>query len=116
MTGSNIIDQLDTLLKNNQLDTRAGLYFLGELVKDAFKYIEEQKAGDTQIAETLKSFSVRVGNVESGLNEFLKKREKEQEKAEDERKFYRRTVVSGIIMLVLSQVVQFIIQFWGSRP
>lgn len=110
MTGPGIIQQLDQLLRSNQLDTRAGLHFMGELVKDAFTYIEEQRNRDVIDADTLKSFSVRIGNVENGLNEFLKRREQEQRDAADERKFYRRAVIGGLITLIISQIAQWLIR------
>ena len=97
MSGADIIQKIDDLLESNQLDTRAGLYFMGQLVRDLFKYIEENKINDTAITDAVQSFKTRVGNVEVALNDFLKMRKTEQEKAEDERKFYRRAVIGGII-------------------
>ena len=108
MTGSSIIQKLDEMLRDGYLDTRAGLNFMGELVKDAFKYIDEERNKNNLEADKLHSFETRIGNVERGLNEFLAMRAREQEAAVDERKFYRRAVVGGIVAIVLSEAARWI--------
>lgn len=109
MSGSDIIQKIDSLLESNQLDTRAGLYFMGQLVRDLFKYIEENKIHDAAITEAVQSFKTRVGNVETALNDFLAMRKKEQEAAVDERKFYRRAVIGGIITILLSELARWLL-------
>lgn len=106
MSASDLIDQLDDLLRDDRMDTSAGLHFLGELVKDAFKYIDEQRQKYEQDTDMMRSFATRIGNVEKGLNDFLTKREKEQDTAKDERTFYRRAVVGGIIVIVLNELAR----------
>lgn len=110
MSAGGLIDKLSEVLSDNRMDTSAGLHFLGELVKDAFTYIDEQRAADEAKEDQLRSFSIRLGNVESALNSFLKRRETEQAKAEDERKFYRRAVIGGILAIVINELVRWLIQ------
>jgi len=110
MSGADIIQQLESLLKADKLDTRAGLYFLGELVKDAFEYIEEQKAGTKAAGTTLGSFEGRIKAVETKLDRFLEKREEEQNEAKEERKFYRRAVIGGLITIIISQIAQWLLR------
>jgi hypothetical protein len=109
MSGDDLIERLDNLLEADQIDTRAGLYFMGQLVRDLFKYIEQNKINDTNVTEAVHSFKTRVGNVETALNSFLKMRQAEQAKAEDERKFYRRAVIGGIITIILSEAARWLL-------
>lgn len=110
MTSSNIINKLDELLKDDRnFDTRAGLRFMAELVRDAFEFIEEEREKNVADADALKSFSTRIGHVENGLNDFLKMRAREQESAAAERTFYRRAVIGGIITILLGQIAQWLL-------
>jgi hypothetical protein len=106
MTTTNIINTLDEMLKNDKtFDTRAGLRFMAELVKDAFEFIDEERSKNTLEIEKLNSYAFRIGNVETALNEFLTLRKREQDAAIDERKFYRRTVIGGIVMILIGQLI-----------
>jgi hypothetical protein len=103
-----MIDKIDMLLKENTFDTRAGLRFMGELVKDLFKFIEEEREKHGRDTEALSSFEFRLKNMETGLHDWMEIRKRDAEKAEDERKFYRRTVIGGIIMILIGQLFPFL--------
>jgi hypothetical protein len=106
---TSIVDKIDQLLKDNAFDTRAGLRFMGELVKDLFKFIDEERAKNKAEVDRLESFEFRLKNMETGLHDWMELRRKEADKADDERKFYRRAVLGGLISLILSQIVNWII-------
>lgn len=102
-----IAAKLDDLLKDETtFDTRAGLRFMVELVKDAFEYIETEKSKQEVTDDKLTSFETRIKNIENGLHEWMELRKKEKDQADDERKFYRRAVIGGIIAILLSQLAQ----------
>lgn len=106
---ANIINKIDDLLKTDKnFDTRAGLRFMMEVIRDAFEYIEEKKTADQTTNTTLQLFERRIIGVEGTLKEFLERRETEQKKAEEERTFYRRAVLGGLLSLILSQLAQWI--------
>lgn len=112
-----IADKLGEMLRDEtSFDTRAGLRFMVELLQDAFEYIETEKKAHLVADETLRSFSTRIKNVEDGLFQFLENRKKEQERADDERKFYRRAVIGGIIAIVVSEIMRWIFTFGGKLP
>jgi len=105
MTGSDIVSTLDNLLADDKnFDTRAGLRLYAELVRDAFRYIEEQKRGEQEKTSVQMSMLTRITHVENGLNEFLELRRKEHEKAETERMWWRRAFIAPVIILLLNQV------------
>lgn len=110
MNGISLLNKLDEMLKRDEFDTRAGLYFMGELVKDAIQYIEDRRANDRAAETTLGTFESRVRGVENKLDQFLQRRDEEQKSAADERKFYRRAVIGGIITILLSQVAQWVLR------
>jgi hypothetical protein len=104
---SSITQKIDELLKDDRtFTTRAGMRFMTEVVKDAFKFIEDEKERNKQNDSLIASIMVRLGHVENGLNEFLTIRSKEQEAAAGERMFYRRAVIGGLITIILSQIAQ----------
>ena len=108
---ANIINKIDDLLKTDKnFDTRAGLRFLMEVIRDAFEYIEEKKVADQAVTTTLQVFERRIIGVENTLKAFLDRREVEQKKAEEERTFYRRAVFGGLISLILSQVASWFLR------
>lgn len=103
----NIAIKLDELLKNEiALDTRAGLRFLVELVRDAFEFIEGEKQLQEGADDKLRSFETRIHNIENGLHEWMEIRRREKDQADDERKFYRRAVIGGIIAIILSELAR----------
>jgi hypothetical protein len=109
MSGTEIVKKLDELLKDDKnFDTRAGLRFMTELVRDAFDYIKQQKDGEKEKTQVQNSIITRIGNVENGLNEFLELRKREQEKAETERTWWRRAFIAPVIILLINQIVE-----WG---
>lgn len=106
MTGS-IAEKIDELLKDDKtFTTRSGMRFLTELVKSAFEYIEKEKKlqSDTDVLQG--SIVTRLANVENGLNDFLKMRKAEQEKAEDERKRWRLAILAPTVLLVVGELVK----------
>lgn len=106
MTGTGIVSKIDELLRTNAFDTRAGLQFMGELVKDAFTFIDEQRRKNQNDTETLEGFDFRLKNMEKGLSDWMTQRSNEKREADDERKFYRRAVIGGIIAISLSELAR----------
>jgi hypothetical protein len=104
-----MIEKIDQLLKENTFDTRAGLRFMGELVKDLFKFIDEEREKHRRDTEALSSFEYRLKSMETGLHEWMELRTAEKKEAADERKFYRRAVIGGLITIILSQIAQWFI-------
>ena len=103
MTGSDIIRTLDDLLKDDRnFDTRAGLRLYAELVRDAFRYIEEQKKNDLEKTSIQNSILTRISVVEMGLKEFLERREAEQKKAEEERSKWRWAIIAPMLVILLN--------------
>ena len=111
MSATSIINTIDEMLKNDAtFDTRAGLRFMAELVKDAFEFIDEERTKNTVETGKLDSFSFRISNVEQGLHDFLELRKKEQERAEDERKYWRRLMIGSMVTILISQAMQWILK------
>lgn len=94
----------EILADDRNFGTRTGLRFTLELVKDAFDYIEGEKVRSTQTTEKITTLEGRVGDIEDKLDGFLAARKTEQDDAKDERKFYRRAVIGGIISILLMQI------------
>ena len=110
MNDTSIADKIDKLLEQDvTFSTRLGVRFLTEVIRDAYKYIEQIQTRDEADRQQQTSIVTRLGNVENGLNDFLKMRGKEQEKAEDERKFYRRAVIGGILSIALSELARWLL-------
>lgn len=110
MSSSSITNKLDDLLKSGEkFDTRSGLRFLLELVKDAFEYIETQKSTEIEKTQRLYSFETRIKNIEHGLDEWMKLRKTEQEKAEEERKWWRRTIMGALLVLTITELAKWIL-------
>ena len=108
-SNSSIADKIDELLQSDAtFSTRSGVRFLTEVIRDAFEFIEQEKGRNATADEKQQSIITRVGNVESGLNEFLNLRKAEQLAAVDERKFYRRAVIGGIITIILSEAARWV--------
>ena len=110
MTKNNgIADKIDDLLKSDvTFSTRSGVRFLTEVIRDAFEFIEQEQIRNTTADEMQNTIKNRLTNVETGLNEFLTIRKNEQLAAADERKFYRRAVIGGIIAIILSEAARWI--------
>ena len=95
-----VVNKIDELLEDDrQLSTRTGLRFMTTILKEALQVIGEASANDNSIL-------FRLNNVEKGLNDFLHKRESEQKEAADERKFYRRAVIGGLIAIGISELAR----------
>jgi len=108
-----IADKIDELLKDDRtFSTRAGLRFMTEVVRDAFKFIEEEKIRQSAADEKNKSIDFRLTNVESALNTFLEMRKKEQEVNEAERSKWRLAILAPTILLVIGEIVKWMV---GSR-
>lgn len=106
---SSIADTLEKLLADDKnLDTRAGLRLYAELVKDAFKYIDENKALDEATKDAITSIKTRLTNVETGLNEFLTMRSDEKKEATDERKWWRRTIMGALLVLTITELAKWL--------
>ena len=98
-----IADKIDELLKSDAtFTTRAGVRFMTEVVRDAFAFIEQEKKHQQEVDDKQKSIETRVGNVENGLNEFLKLRKTEQERAEAERVRWRWAIITPTIGLLFT--------------
>jgi hypothetical protein len=96
--------KIDELLQSDAtFSTRSGVRFLTEVIREAFGYIEKEQTRNATADEMQSTIKTRLTNVENGLNEFLTIRKSEQAAAADERKFYRRAVIGGIIALLLSE-------------
>ena len=107
-----IADKIDELLKSDAtFTTRAGMRFMTEVVRDAFKFIEEEKQRNKEADEAQQSFITRLGNVETGLNDFLKLRAKEQERAETERVRWRWAIITPTIGLFFTMLA-LLITMW----
>jgi len=106
---TSIADKIDDLLQSDAtFSTRSGVRFLTEVIRDAFEFIEQEKSRNATADETQGTIKTRLTNVENGLNEFLNLRKAEQVAAVDERKFYRRAVIGGIITIILSEAARWI--------
>lgn len=102
---SGIANKLDELLKDGtSFDTRAGLRFLLELVKDAFEYIEVQRNAERDKTQTLVSFDFRIKNMEQGLHEWMETRRNDQKKAEEERVWWRRLILGSVLTLLITDL------------
>lgn len=111
MSGADIVNKLDELLKDDKnFDTRAGLRFMTELVRDAFDYIEAQKKSDQDKTSTQNSILTRLSHVENGLNDFMKLRKAEQEKAEVERRTWRWAIFTPITGYVVIEILKWILR------
>src|SRR5262245_12627046 len=105
-----IAEKLDKMLEEDKdFTTRAGLRFMAELVRDAFRVLEKEKQRQETTDETQKSLETRITNIETTLNTFLAFRKAEQDKADDERKFYRRAVIGGLIAIALSELARWLL-------
>jgi hypothetical protein len=105
---SSITTKIEQILADDRnFSTRTGLRFTLELLRDSFAFIESEKERTKQEADKTKTLESRIGHVETTLNKFLDSRRIEQDKAEDERKFYRRAVIGGIISILLLQAATY---------
>lgn len=113
MTSESIIQKIDDMLLRGDFDTRAGLSFMGELVKDAFRYINEQREAGESVSDVLASFEARIGNVEKGLKEWMDLRKEEAKKADEERKWWRRLILGTMFTLLLTNLIPELIKMFG---
>jgi hypothetical protein len=110
-SGNSIADKIDKLLENDAtFSTRSGARFLTEVIRDAYKIIERLELRNQAADDAQKTLAAKVGIVETGLNEFLTMRKNEQTAAADERKFYRRAVIGGIIAIILSEAARWLLK------
>lgn len=104
-----IADKIDELLKSDAtFTTRAGMRFMTEVIRDAFQFIEDEKKRNKEADQAQSSILTRLTQVETGLNNFLKMRKIEQDKAEEERKWWRRAIFAPLIVMVLSELLQWL--------
>jgi Arc/MetJ-type ribon-helix-helix transcriptional regulator len=107
-----IADKIDDLLKSDAtFTTRSGVRFLTEVIRDAYKYIEDDKKYQQQVNDEQRAIKNRLTNVENALNEFLDLRKKEQEKAETERSRWRWAIITPTIGLLFTMIT-LIITLW----
>jgi len=104
-----ITEQLDKLLADDKnFSTRSGLRFMTELVRDAFKFINDEQDNQKSTNEKLNSLDTRLGNVEKGLNDFLAIRRAEQEKNQSERTKWRWAFITPTIGLILIELFRWL--------
>ena len=99
-----VIEQIDEALKDDNLETRQGLRFMATVLRQAMRVI-----GD--VAESKGSTNTRLTLVEGGLNEFLKKQEIKDKKAEEERQHWRWAIFGPMIVLLLNQAFDWVRAF-----
>jgi len=105
--GNSIADKIDNLLKEDvTFSTRSGVRFLTEVIRDAFEFIEQEKTRNASADLKQSSIEIRLGNVENGLNEFLKLRKAEQEKNETERTKWRWAIITPTIGLIFAELAR----------
>src|SRR5919108_5677616 len=111
-----IVAKLDELLKDDRnFDTRAGLRFMGELVRDAFRYIEKlegerdaEKKLHNATADQMRSFKMRIENIEKGLHDWMELRSLEKKEADEERRWWRRTIMGALLVLTITELAKWI--------
>ncbi len=109
MTAS-IADQLDQMLKDDKtFSTRSGLRFMAELVRDAFNYIEDEKATNKSDNDRLQNLEKKVGELDKAWTTFIAKRAEEQNKAEEERRRWRWAFITPMIGLILTEIARIIL-------
>lgn len=102
---NSIVKKIEEILEDDRnFSTRTGLRFTLEVVRDAFNFIDTEKEARAQNTQRLTGIEDRVEDIETKLNAFLNARKTEQDDAKDERKFYRRAVIGGIISILLMQI------------
>ena len=100
-------DKIDELLQSDAtFSTRSGVRFLTEVIRDAFEYIEKEQQRNKETDQLQNSIVTRIGSVENGLNEFLKLRAKEQERAEAERTKWRWAIITPTIALIFAELAR----------
>jgi len=100
-----IADKIDELLQSDAtFSTRTGMRFMTEVIRDAFEYIEGEKQRKEEADEVQRSLITRLKNVEDGLNDFIKLRTKEQERAETERVKWRWALITPTIGLFFTML------------
>lgn len=108
MSGTEIIGKIDEMLREGNLETREGLRLQAEIIKEAFKYIDEMRKTKQDDTDIQSSMLTRIGNVENGLHEFILKREKEQERAESERQKWRWLIITPTAGYVVLETLKWI--------
>ena len=106
-----IVQKLDQMLNSNALDTRAGLQFMGELVKDAFIYIEKQSLTLDNTKDQFEELDRRIKAVEQSLGAFLAARTEEQKEAKVERSRWRWAIITPTIGLFFT-TLGLLISLW----
>lgn len=106
-----IAEKLDEMLENDKtFSTRSGLRFMAELVRDAFQYIEDEKAENKKDDQRLEALENKIKSIDTALTSFLQSRTKEQEKAEDDRKRWRLATVAPILVLLFTELLKLILR------
>ena len=101
-TAETVIEKLDELLKDDKnFSTRSGLRFMTSIMKEALIVIAEA-------AQDKSSINTRLQHVESALNEFLKKQEKKEVKAEEERSKWRWAIITPTIGMLLIELFRWL--------
>ena len=98
----------EILADDRNFGTRTGLRFTLELVKDAFDYIEGEKIRSQQSDKRVGEIEDEVKGIKEKLDGLISTRTTEQAEAKDERKYYRRLVVGGIITIIMSQIALYL--------
>ena len=109
MTNS-MAEQIDELLKNDRtFSTRTGMTFLTQLVRDAFKYIESENVTNGETNKRLDTLEERFGNFQKTFDAFLEARGIEQAKAEEERKWWRRAMLTPVLGILITEIIRLIL-------
>ena len=105
-----ITSKIDELLKSDAtFSTRSGVRFLTEVIRDAYKYIEKIETRDEADRAMQNSIVTRLTNVETGLNDFLILRRKEQEKNEIERSKWRWAIITPTLGVIVIEIARWIL-------
>lgn len=107
---NSIAEKIDELLKSDKtFSTRTGMTFLTQLVRDAFKYIEDEKTRENEDGKRLENLEERFGNFQRTFDAFLDARHTEQAKAEEERKWWRRAMLTPVFAILITEIVKLIL-------
>lgn len=108
MSGTQIIQKIDEMLREGNLETREGLRLQAEIIKEAFKYIEDERKRKQDNTDVQNSMLTRIGNVENGLRDFMELRKREQEVNESERQKWRWVIITPMAGYVVLEIVKWI--------
>lgn len=107
---NSVAEKIDELLKGDKtFSTRTGMTFLTQLVRDAFKYIESEERTNGEVSKRLDALEERNDNFQKTFNAFLDARKIEQEKAEEDRKWWRRAMLTPILGILVTEIIRLVL-------